>query len=134
MTDTTQSVPTPVPTINPQAATAVADVTSLIGDGVTAAETAIIAAAPAMATPVWKQIWEAAMSGLVNWVITPFVTTFTGKIVISLDSYLALTNAVASQAALNAAKQGGNADAIAQASSANDQAVATAINYIGASK
>lgn len=131
MTD--PQVPQPVPTVNEPAKDAVTFLENVVAQGEDAAEGAIIASNPWMGAPIWKQVWEAAFHMLIQKVMRP-IATYGGFAVVRLEEYKALKDAAAAQAALDAAKKAGDPDGITQASSQVDQAVATAIQYIGASK
>jgi len=123
--------PSPVPTVDQPAQDAVNAITTLVQDGEQAAEAAIIASAPVMGTPVLKQIWEAAFDWLIKFIMQP-LAMYGGRVIVDAQEYFALKNAVAAQAALDAAKKTGDLNAIQNASSQVDQAVASVVNYIGA--
>ena len=96
----------------------------------TVAETAIIAAYPAMGTPVWKQIWEGTLNlfcGKIGWALG----TITGYVIMDVQKYIALTNAAQALAQLQAAQKSGNSNAITQANTNADAAVAPILHYIG---
>jgi hypothetical protein len=132
-TPTPQTPGAPVATVNVPAENVTGAANKLLQTGISAAETAIIAAEPWMGTTVWKQLWEAALSALMNWIAAPIVT-WSGQVVISIEEYEALQTAVSAQAALDAAKQTGDQNAISQASQNVDSAILGAIQYIGQSQ
>lgn len=125
--------PVPVPTVNKPAQEVVTIIEDLVEKGEEAAEIAIIAQAPWMGTPVWKQIWEALFDWLVKLVMRP-VASLGGRVVISIEEYVALKNAARAQADLDAAKKTGDSNAISQASSKVDDAVASVVHYVGATR
>ena len=127
----TDPAPTPVPTTNSGAQDVVTVVQNLEQTGETAAETAIIAAVPWMGTVILKQIWEAFFNWLFQLIAVP-LANYSGRVVIDVEEYLALKKVASASAALTAAKQSGDSNAISQASTAVDQAVAPVIQYIGA--
>jgi hypothetical protein len=125
--------PTPVPTTNAGAQDAVTLIETLGQQGETAAEAAIIAAAPVMGTPVLMQLWEAVFEWVANLILKP-LASLGGKVVIDVEEYVALTKAASAQAALDAAKQSGDANAISKASSDVDTAVAGVVQYVGGTR
>lgn len=125
------TTPTPVPTTNAGAQDAVTLIENAGKVGEDAAEAAIIAAAPFMGTPVLKQIWEAIFDWIFQLFLRP-IARFGGMVVITAEEYLALRGAVQAQSTLDAAKKTGDSNAISKASSAVDQAVASVVQYVGA--
>lgn len=126
-----QQTPQPVPTTNQPAQQAVDLIQKLTEEGEAAAEAAIIAAEPWMGTVVIKQIWEAVFDWIVKLIMRP-VAMLGGRVIISVEEYIALKSAAHAQAALDAAKKKGDPNEISQASDAVDQAVAGVIQYVGA--
>ena len=125
--------PTPVPTTNAGAQDAVTVLENLGQMGETAAETAIIADAPFMGTPVLKQIWEAIFEWVCSLILKP-IASFGGRVVISIEQFSALNATAAAQVALKQAQQAGNVTAIATASAEVDLAVAKVVQYVGQTK
>lgn len=124
---------TPVSTTDTGAQDAVTGIENLISAGETSAETAIIASNPSLGTPIVKQIWEALFDWFVSLLEKP-LATYGGYVIVDLQEYAALRNAVTAQAALDIAKKTGDSHAITQASSNVDAALAGVINYIGATR
>lgn len=120
----------PLPTTDQTASTADQTVGNIVSSTESPIDSAIIAAVPALATPVLKQIWEGVLHVLFIQ-IGNFLGEFTGFVVIDVQQYIALKKAVSAQLAFNQAIASGNTDAINQASDALDQAVAPVLHYIG---
>jgi len=120
----------PLPTTNQPATYANKVVGDLMGLGETAVETAAEAAAPFLAYPVIKQIWEA----LLHWI---FVTLggalgkLAGYVVLDIEEYQAIKTASDTLLALDAARTVGDQHAIQTASDAADDAAAALIHYYG---
>jgi len=122
--------PTPLPTTDQAASVADSAVTLAVNSAETAAETAIIAADPVMATPVLEQLWEAILKFLFGY-LGGFLAKGAGFVVVDVQEYFALRKAASALAALQAAQQSGDQNAITQASAGMDAAVAPVLHYIG---
>lgn len=121
---------TPLPTTDVPASTVDKTVVEIITDAEAPVEAAIIAAQPWMATPVFKQLWESAL----NWVfglLSNVLGTLTGYMVIDIQKYLALKKAATALADLKAAQASGDINAITQANTNADAAVAPILHYGG---
>lgn len=126
----TETDGTPLPTVDTAAQDGVKTVGAIVNAVEAGAEAAIIAEAPVMATPVWKQIWEGALSwvfGLMN----SGLGTITGMVIVDIQEYFALKTAASALAQLKAAQKSGNSDAITQANAVTDAAVAPILHFIG---
>ncbi len=126
----TTDKPTPLPTIDQAASTGAGVMGTLIDAGEKATETAIIAAAPAMATPVWKQIWEGALDYIFNTFKSVF-STFTGYVIMDMQEVVRLNAADQALTALRAAITKGDQDAIDKANAAADAAAAPVLHFGG---
>jgi hypothetical protein len=130
MATPTSNTPIPLPTTDTDATDAVDALQDIINDGETAAENAIIAAEPFMATPVLKQIWEGALSWVFGFLSYP-LKTFTGYVVIDYQKYTALKNASQALVNLKSAQTSGDPNALQQANNQMDSAIAPVLHYIG---
>ena len=121
---------TPLPTVNATASLVDKDITTVGSALISFLETAAITAWPWLNIVGLKQIWE----GLANWLggqINSFFGALGGYILIDMQKYYALKNVATAWAALSAAKQGGDSEAINQASANMDTAVAPVMHYVG---
>lgn len=120
---------TPVPT-DTTAQQVVTTVGTLITDGETAAETAIIAAEPWMSTVIVKQIWEACLNFFFGY-FGAALQLVTGRIVVDAQEYFAYKSAAQALAALQAANASGDPNAITTANQAADAAATPVLRFIG---
>lgn len=128
MTDQPQGQP--LPTTNQTAATVNQELTELLEDTIPAAENAIIAAEPWMATPVLKQIWQAALKYLID-MIAKLAGQGAGFVVLDIQKYNTLTKAADALTAIQAAQKSGDQNALDQANAQADAAADALLHYTG---
>lgn len=122
--------PTPLPTTDTTATAISQTVGTVLQGAEKPVEAAIIAAAPVMATPVLMQLWEGALDFVFTTLGNVLGKIF-GYAVIDVQEYEALQNASSALAALRAAQTSGDTNAITQANTNADAAIAISIHYVG---
>jgi hypothetical protein len=130
MTD--QPTGTPLPTVDQGATLADQTVQQIIQATEKPVEAAIIVAAPVMGTPIWVNAWETALDYVYS-MISGVSGRLTGYVFVDVQQLFALRNAATQLAALHAAQQSGDQNAIAQANAQTDAAVTPILQYIGTS-
>lgn len=119
-----------LPTTDSTAATANKTVVQVLNDCIPIAETAIIAAWPPAATPVFKQCWEEVFQLIVQ-EFTAALGIEGAYITMDIQDFLKIQTALSSLAALTAAHKTGDSNAITQANTDADSALAPIIHYVG---
>lgn len=132
MTDQPTPTGAPLPTVDSGATLADQTVQTIIGATEKPVEAAIIVAQPWMGAPVWVNLWESALDYVYS-MISGISGRLTGYVFVDLQQLLALKNAATQLAALHAAQQSGDKNAIIQANSQTDAAVTPILQYIGTS-
>ena len=119
-----------LPTTDTTASLAAKTVGDIFNDVIPIVESAAIVAQPWLGDPVVKPFWEA----IFNWIVGLFsgaFSTSSGYVVMDVQDFFALKTAATALANLQAAQQSGDANAITQANSAIDAAVAPILHFIG---
>jgi hypothetical protein len=123
-------VPAPLPTVDSTASTADKTVGEIVTGAEAPVEAAIITAEPFMGLFLWKQLWEAALDWIFG-LLGGALGVLTGYMVLDIQKYLALKNAASALATLRSAQASGDQNAIANANTQADAAIAPILHFVG---